>query len=337
MEPGKLPLVAIIARSQTPPPRRLNLSAIFSKTGKGVQEASGKTSHLSRADRAVLSAIDGKTTLAEVQKKFEKLAGSEIRGADPAARQGRLHPRSVFRAQSAAPTPRPAAPAAKGRRRRRRRPATMRRRHGFHAGDQDSQGTGSRTGGPRRPHRQRPRPRRSIWPRLRAPVPSARQRRIRRSTTRREELQAKMKAELDAKAKADARAKAEANGGRGSESSRRSEKPRRGRGEGEGRRGSEDARGGRRQGQGGARSGGAHGDRGQGQGGGRRRKAKADAAEREKARRGGRTERQARCGAQGARGRRAARDRGGRDRRARIWRKRRSGTPRNCASGSRPR
>ena len=56
----------------------MNLSAIFSKTGKGVQEASGKTSQLSRADRTVLSAIDGKTTLAEVKKKFEKLAGPKF-------------------------------------------------------------------------------------------------------------------------------------------------------------------------------------------------------------------------------------------------------------------
>ena len=56
----------------------MNTSAIFSKTGKGVQEASGKTSHLSRADRAVLSAIDGKTSLAEVQKKFEKIAGPKF-------------------------------------------------------------------------------------------------------------------------------------------------------------------------------------------------------------------------------------------------------------------
>ena len=56
----------------------MNLSAIFSKTGKGVQEASGKTSQLSRGDRAVLSAIDGKTPLAEVQKGFEKLAGPKF-------------------------------------------------------------------------------------------------------------------------------------------------------------------------------------------------------------------------------------------------------------------
>jgi len=47
-------------------------SAIYSKTGKGVQEASGKTSILKRADRAVLSAIDGRATLGEVAQKVGK-------------------------------------------------------------------------------------------------------------------------------------------------------------------------------------------------------------------------------------------------------------------------
>ncbi|MEW6689898.1 MAG: hypothetical protein AB1452_12495, partial [Pseudomonadota bacterium] len=51
----------------------MNPRAIFSKTGKGVQEASGRTSHLSRADRAVLKEIDGKTVLGEVAGKFEKI------------------------------------------------------------------------------------------------------------------------------------------------------------------------------------------------------------------------------------------------------------------------
>src|SRR5918999_3834876 len=50
----------------------MNPSAIYSKSGKGVQEAAGKTSHLSRPDRAVLSAIDGRTTLAEVAEKVGK-------------------------------------------------------------------------------------------------------------------------------------------------------------------------------------------------------------------------------------------------------------------------
>src|ERR671925_1974034 len=50
----------------------MNASAIYSKSGKGVQEASGKTSHLSRSDRAVLSAIDGRATLADVAQKVGK-------------------------------------------------------------------------------------------------------------------------------------------------------------------------------------------------------------------------------------------------------------------------
>ena len=47
----------------------MNPTAIYSKSGKGVQEASGKTSLLKRPDRAVLSAIDGRATLAEVAQK----------------------------------------------------------------------------------------------------------------------------------------------------------------------------------------------------------------------------------------------------------------------------
>jgi hypothetical protein len=50
----------------------MNPTAIYSKSGKGVQEAAGKTHHLSRGDRAVLSAIDGKTTVGELNLKFDK-------------------------------------------------------------------------------------------------------------------------------------------------------------------------------------------------------------------------------------------------------------------------
>jgi len=56
----------------------LNPTAIFSKTGKGVQEASGKTSHLSRADRAVLKEIDGKTVLGTIAGKFEKISADKF-------------------------------------------------------------------------------------------------------------------------------------------------------------------------------------------------------------------------------------------------------------------
>src|SRR5512134_3028465 len=60
------------AMPSPPPPAAINPHAVFSKTGKGVQEASGKTGLLSRAERAVLTQVDGKTTFADLQQKFEK-------------------------------------------------------------------------------------------------------------------------------------------------------------------------------------------------------------------------------------------------------------------------
>ena len=50
----------------------MNPTAIYSKSGKGVQEASGKTSNLSRADRAVLSAFDGRLTVKDVAERVGK-------------------------------------------------------------------------------------------------------------------------------------------------------------------------------------------------------------------------------------------------------------------------
>jgi hypothetical protein len=50
----------------------MNPTAIYSKSGKGVQEASGKTSLLQRPDRAVLSAIDGRANLNDVAQKVGK-------------------------------------------------------------------------------------------------------------------------------------------------------------------------------------------------------------------------------------------------------------------------
>ena len=47
----------------------MNPTAIYSKSGKGVQEAAGKTSLLKRNERAVLAAIDGRATLGEVAEK----------------------------------------------------------------------------------------------------------------------------------------------------------------------------------------------------------------------------------------------------------------------------
>ena len=43
-----------------------------------MQEASGKTSNLSRGDRAVLKEIDGKTTHANVAAKFDKIPAAKF-------------------------------------------------------------------------------------------------------------------------------------------------------------------------------------------------------------------------------------------------------------------
>ena len=58
----------------------MNPSAIYSKSGKGVLEASGKTSLLSRGDRAVLAAVDGKLTLGDIFPRFEKLGEEGLQG-----------------------------------------------------------------------------------------------------------------------------------------------------------------------------------------------------------------------------------------------------------------
>jgi hypothetical protein len=87
----------------------LNSSAIYSKTGKGVQEASGKTSHLSRADRAVLAAIDGKTNLRDVAGKFEKLPEAKFDALIlQLDKDGFI--REVSSGAQSAPSARPAAP-----------------------------------------------------------------------------------------------------------------------------------------------------------------------------------------------------------------------------------
>ena len=94
--------------------KSFNPRAIFSKTGKGVQEASGKTSHLSRADRAVLSAIDGKTMLSDVQGKFEKLAPAKFDALiQQLDKDGFIREVSSGFQSAPPPPPRAAAPAAK--------------------------------------------------------------------------------------------------------------------------------------------------------------------------------------------------------------------------------
>ena len=99
----------------------MNPTAIYSKSGKGVQEASGKTSLLKRPDRAVLSAIDGRATLADVAQKvgksfdtdFQKLVTQMdkdgfIREVSPGASPAAARPAGP----AAKAPPKPAAPSA---------------------------------------------------------------------------------------------------------------------------------------------------------------------------------------------------------------------------------
>src|SRR3989337_2725726 len=96
----------------------MNPTAIYSKTGKGVQEASGKTSTLSRGDRAILAAIDGKTTLQQLSARFDRAADEKffalIRKMDTDGFIREVSPGTVQRGAANAPrpskpTPKPAA------------------------------------------------------------------------------------------------------------------------------------------------------------------------------------------------------------------------------------
>ncbi|HEY5896896.1 MAG TPA: hypothetical protein VIV54_04975 [Burkholderiales bacterium] len=85
----------------------MNPTAIYSKSGKGVQEASGKTSLLPRPDRAVLSAIDGRATLAEVAQRVGRPFDAALEGLI-----AKLDKDGFIREVSsgvAAPAPKPAA------------------------------------------------------------------------------------------------------------------------------------------------------------------------------------------------------------------------------------
>jgi hypothetical protein len=95
----------------------MNPSAIYSKTGKGVQEASGKTSTLSRGDRAILAAIDGKITLKQLSAKFDRAADEKffslIRKMDADGFIREVSPGTVQRGAANAPRPTPSKPTPK--------------------------------------------------------------------------------------------------------------------------------------------------------------------------------------------------------------------------------
>src|SRR6266513_5655920 len=51
----------------------MNRRSILTKTGKGLMEATGKTSNLARELRNILKEIDGKVSVSELLEKFGKM------------------------------------------------------------------------------------------------------------------------------------------------------------------------------------------------------------------------------------------------------------------------
>src|SRR5262245_11365781 len=56
----------------------MNRRSILTKTGKGLMEATGKTSSLSRDLRNILKEIDGKVSVSELSDKFTKMGESKL-------------------------------------------------------------------------------------------------------------------------------------------------------------------------------------------------------------------------------------------------------------------
>jgi hypothetical protein len=98
----------------------MNPTAIYSKSGKGVQEASGKTSLLARADRMVLAAFDGRATLGEVAQKcgksfdaaFEQVVAKLDRDGFIREVLGMAAPATPSRPQAKPAAPKPPTPSA---------------------------------------------------------------------------------------------------------------------------------------------------------------------------------------------------------------------------------
>ena len=96
----------------------MNPTAIYSKTGKGVQEASGKTSFLSRGDRAILAAIDGKMSVQQLGAKFDRAGDDKfiaiLRKMDADGFIREVSPGTVQRGAANAPRSVPSKPSAGG-------------------------------------------------------------------------------------------------------------------------------------------------------------------------------------------------------------------------------
>jgi len=96
----------------------MDRKTVFTKTGRGLMEATGKTSHLSRSMRAILKEVDGKATVDELQSKVGKISRAKLEEALETLSTGdfvREFSTAAIRAASTSArtdTPPPEAPAA---------------------------------------------------------------------------------------------------------------------------------------------------------------------------------------------------------------------------------
>src|SRR6266851_5527531 len=82
----------------------MNRRSILTKTGKGLMEATGKTSALSRDLRNILKEIDGKVSVSELLRTFSKMTEPELlEGLKSMEREGYL--REFVGKQDEAPRP----------------------------------------------------------------------------------------------------------------------------------------------------------------------------------------------------------------------------------------
>src|SRR5262249_22962878 len=58
--------------------RGMNRRSILTKTGKGLMEATGKTSNLSRDLRNILKEIDGKVSVSDLSEKFDRMSEQKL-------------------------------------------------------------------------------------------------------------------------------------------------------------------------------------------------------------------------------------------------------------------
>src|SRR5712691_9485497 len=94
----------------------MNRRTVFSKTGKGLMEATGKSSNLSLDLRDILKEVDGNASVSALLKKFENMSGRELAQAlRNLEREGYVRELIAQEdAGSPAATGRPSAPRASG-------------------------------------------------------------------------------------------------------------------------------------------------------------------------------------------------------------------------------